>query len=42
MQSKATPTRRSLLALGAGTALFTPNILGAQEANWPNRPVRII
>ncbi|MFN9092552.1 MAG: Bug family tripartite tricarboxylate transporter substrate binding protein, partial [Alphaproteobacteria bacterium] len=42
MQSKATPTRRSLLALGVGTALLSPNALGAQEANWPNRPVRII
>ena len=42
MQDKTNATRRSLLALGAGAALFSPSILRAQEANWPNRPVRII
>ena len=42
MQSKINATRRSLLTLGVSAALFTPGILGAQEANWPNRPVRII
>jgi tripartite-type tricarboxylate transporter receptor subunit TctC len=42
MKPKATATRRSLITLGAGAALFAPSILSAQEANWPNRPVRII
>ena len=42
MQDKTTATRRSLLAFGAGAALFSPSIARAQEANWPNRPVRII
>jgi tripartite-type tricarboxylate transporter receptor subunit TctC len=42
MQHKTTATRRSLLTLAAGTALFSPHITRAQEANWPNRPVRII
>ena len=42
MQDKTTATRRSLLALGAGAALFSPAIARGQEANWPSRPVRII
>jgi len=42
MQSKATATRRSLLALGAGAIFSTPFIARAQEATWPSRPVRII
>ena len=39
---KTTLRRRSVLALAAGAALATSGIAGAQEANWPNRPVRII
>ena len=42
MQHKTNATRRSLLALGAGAALLSPAIARGQEANWPNRPVRII
>ena len=42
MKSKTTLSRRSLLALGAGIAAYTPSATRAQEANWPNRQVRII
>ena len=42
MKPKTTLSRRSLLALGAGAAFVAPSIARAQEANWPNRPIRII
>jgi tripartite-type tricarboxylate transporter receptor subunit TctC len=42
MTKKNTLPRRSLLALAAGATLSAPGIVRAQEANWPNRPMRII
>jgi tripartite-type tricarboxylate transporter receptor subunit TctC len=42
MTRKTTLPRRSLLALAAGATLSAPCIVRAQEANWPNRPMRII
>jgi tripartite-type tricarboxylate transporter receptor subunit TctC len=42
MQKEITASRRSLLAFGAGITVLAPKITGAQEANWPNRTVRII
>jgi tripartite-type tricarboxylate transporter receptor subunit TctC len=37
----ATPTRRVILASGAGAALGLPTIVRAQSA-WPNRPIKVI
>jgi tripartite-type tricarboxylate transporter receptor subunit TctC len=42
MTKTNTLPRRSLLALAAGATLSAPCIVRAQEANWPNRPMRII
>ena len=42
MQQNHLLSRRSLLAFGAGVTALAPGITHAQEANWPNRPVRII